>query len=79
MYYVFGVNEDGVWVSQYTKEALQDRLRIESDEYDGEVEYGTAEDFVEDPWGWGENTRFIVRGEVIQPKPVERITKYEID
>ena len=74
--FVISSNEDGeVTVEQLGEEEFIERINDE--EYYGEVNFLDKISQI-DPNYWG-NKLLVIRGEIVIPKPVEKITKYEIE
>ena len=70
MYYVIGFET----VQEMTKEVLLER--IEEDYYGNGTQY--QENALEgDPNYWGESI-MVIKGNIVVPKPVETVTKYEV-
>jgi hypothetical protein len=75
---VISCSEDGdVRIQEWSKKDLLEKVL-------GEHYYGTTECFTRmprhnDPQEWGERKLLILRGGVVVPKPVETVTKYEVE
>jgi hypothetical protein len=85
MYFVITGDEDGLRIRMMTKEKLEKDL---ADDYYGEtVNFLTAKDLPRDfsndvriridDWP-DENAMLIISGDIITPKPVEVVTRYEL-
>ena len=72
MYFVMSCDADGTAIWSMTKESLLKYL----DEFSGEI-LSTIPN--SDPNYWGENKIVIIKGEIIIPKPVEVVTRYELE
>ena len=89
-YYVISMSVDGNGMRAYTKEELIKVLDEMRRDYEGEeMPYAFLDskeadkecyDFNESPYkvNWDKTNWIIIKGEVVTPKPVEVITKYEI-
>lgn len=78
MYYIISCSEDGdVRVEELESQDVEDYINAEPG--DG-VDPKRAMAFLEggDPMEWG-GKYLIIKGVIVKPKAVERITKYEIE
>lgn len=86
-YIVIHCSEDGdISVDQYSKEDLLRRV-LGSEESSPQGYYGTVNCFGHipgsDPMMWrsraGGDGILVIKGRIVQPKPVQRVTEYEIE
>lgn len=78
VYFVFSTGEDGITFEEFkTKKELLAHIK-EISEFDDELEFENALIHnTSDPTEWGTSVT-IIKGRVIQPKAVEKVTKYEV-
>ncbi len=74
MYAVIRNTEDGVRVDFLSKEDLEQRL---NEQYYGRMKISTKLPDTVDEY-FADDTLVIVKAELVQPKPVTVITKYEV-
>jgi len=76
LYFVISCNDDGeVSVEPFEKDGL---LRyIEEEGYNGESDFIDMDRFTQDPQYWG-GRLLIIKGEIVVPKPVTKVTTFEI-
>lgn len=76
MYYVISASPDGIYVNQYTKEELEKSL-ADPDEYGGQNILPVLSKSDSDPNTWG-NSILIIKGEVVIPKPIQVVKRFEL-
>ena len=76
VYYVMRNSEDGIRIDSVDEAELLDRLKVQ----DGATYWGRDIEFREDPPDayTPENELFILRGEVVLPKPAEVVQTYSL-
>ena len=78
-YFVLKNSEDGLNIELVTEGELLSRLTLE----DGRNYYGTSGFFSalpdDSPPYWDEKKLLIIRGDIITPKPVQQVTKWDIE
>lgn len=84
-FFVIESSADGIRISQYTQQGLEDWLNDVEDVYvDGYIQRNyrfLAALKREDPNEWGGEkpcTALIIKGEIVVPRPVEIVEKYKL-
>ena len=75
-YFVLSVSEDGVSISRYADDEVQEFL---DDIIDEEAGFLTEEKMLTDPWYWGETNYAIIKGEAVVPKKKKVVERYEVE
>lgn len=77
-YYVLQATEDGVYLTHY-----ESAEKLEQDLENGEIDISSG--VITSPWtlrrninDWGCGDVIIIKGEAIEPKPIETVTKYKL-
>jgi hypothetical protein len=73
-YFVISTSEDGVFIYELTKAEVTKRLAEYSQEGRGPTPFPTNG---ADPNYWG-TSLVVIKGEVVQPKIVETVTRWEV-
>jgi hypothetical protein len=67
-------------VRMLTREQLLKEIKQDLEDYEGDLPYKYLDNVTDtDPAYWGENTRLIIKGEIVVPSPRQVATQYEID
>jgi hypothetical protein len=75
-YFVIYFGEDGISISSHTKKEVEEMVNDETQE--SEFVDGTAKEYSMDET-YPIYKIMIIKGEVVLPKPIEVITKFEIE
>ncbi len=79
MYFVITSGEDGTLVREMDKEQLQNVIRDLQESYAQPVFLDHVPESDKGCWmGVDEGAILIIKGEIIQPKPLKVVTEYEI-
>ena len=85
MIYVIEVSEDGdIRIESMTKEIFLFALNSSEEEYHGNIYpidgMKIRADIKErDPMSWGEKSILVIEGEILTPRPVSKVTEWEVD
>lgn len=79
-YFMINNSSGSTYVDELTKEGLLQAIEEMTKGYKTECLPKFMSSFdTEDTNHWGENDYLIIKGEIVTPKPVEKVLEYEID
>lgn len=76
---MLSASEDGIHFEVATKEeVLQEAKDIQDGECSSKGFFGPNDPIDSDPNYWGSKI-LLIKGEIVQPKPVKRVTEFEVE
>ena len=76
-YYVFSVGENSPWINLYSKSELLTWIAEHTRDYDEPPEFA-VEPISPNMWELGDSY-LIIKGQIVTPKPEEKVVKYSVD